>query len=67
MAKRRRKSNNPEGRPSTGLTETKVLLTGPAELIAAGRAAAEREGISYAEWVRRAMRAALATDHGTDR
>ena len=36
-----------------------MLLTGPAVLLGAGRIAADREGVSFTEWVRRAIRVRL--------
>ena len=57
--KRKRKSNNPAGRPSKSLAEEKVLVTGPAPLLDAVRTAAETEGIKTAEWWRRAARLRL--------
>ena len=50
------------GRPvGTGndLVEASVLVTGPAELLASVRAAAEREGVPVREWWRRAARVRL--------
>lgn len=58
---RRKKSNNPSGRPSTGLAEARLLVTGPAGLLAEARAAALLEGCSVTEWWRRAARQRLAT------
>ena len=59
MATPRRKSNNPDGRPSTGLAEAKVLVTGPEVLLGAVRIAAAAEGVSVIEWWRRAARVRL--------
>lgn len=58
---RKRKSNNPAGRPSQGLTEARFLVRLPAELDAEWRSAAAREGVDLAEWWRRAARIALDT------
>jgi hypothetical protein len=55
----KRKSNNPKGRPSTGLSEARQLVVGPAALFAAIKTAAQREGVSASEWWRRAARARL--------
>lgn len=51
-----RPSNNPKGRPSTGLREASKLVTGPAELFRAMDARAEERGIKAAEAWRRAAR-----------
>ncbi|MHB1065625.1 MAG: hypothetical protein ACYC1Z_14250 [Georgenia sp.] len=56
---RRRRSNNPAGRPSAKLAEKTVLLSAPAVMLAAVEVAAEREGISVREWWRRAGRVRL--------
>lgn len=55
MARRKRKSNNPDGRPSQGLSETRVLVPMPEQLADDAATAAEAEGVSRAEWIRRAM------------
>lgn len=55
MARRKRKSNNPDGRPSQGLSETRVLVPMPEQLADDATTAAEAEGVSRAEWIRRAM------------
>lgn len=55
MARRRRRSNNPDGRPSQGLSETRVLVPMPEQLATDATTAAEAEGVSRAEWIRRAM------------
>jgi len=61
MATKRKKkdgrANN--GRKPTGLTEQAKLVEAPALLWAAVGEMARREGVSVAEWVRRAMRARL--------
>lgn len=59
MAKEK-KSNNPAGRPSTGLSTGKVLVTMPPEMLELVTAAAKAEGVSRQEWIRRAMRVHLA-------
>lgn len=59
MAKRKRRSNNPDGRPSQGLGEASHLVRLPAELDAAVRADAERRGVKLAEWWRQAAQAAV--------
>jgi hypothetical protein len=51
---------HPGGRPSTGLTESAKLVRGPRWLLDAAREAARREGLTAAEWWRRAGRMALA-------
>lgn len=56
---RKRKSNNPTGRPSAGLTEVAKQIHAPAPLWAAVIVAALAEDVSVAEWVRRAMRLRL--------
>jgi hypothetical protein len=48
------------GRPSTGLTESAQLVQGPRWLLDAAREAARREGLTAAEWWRRAARMAIA-------
>lgn len=58
-AQRKRKSNNPAGRPSAKLAESTVLLSAPALLLAAAFADAAREGVSVREWWRRAGRVRL--------
>lgn len=58
MAKRK-KSNNPAGRPSQGLSEAQVLVKCPAVLKAIVEESAKAEGISAAEWWRRAARLRL--------
>lgn len=58
-----RTSNNPAGRPSRGLAEAKVLVTGPPELLAAMTERATERSISVREAWRRAARTWLA--HGT--
>jgi len=47
------------GRPDTGLTEDKLLVTGPRLLLGAARLAAVAEGVSEREWWRRAARVRL--------
>ena len=59
--KRKRRSNNPDGRPSHGLSETRVLVPMPEQLAADAASAAEAEGVSRAEWIRRAMAQRLET------
>jgi predicted HicB family RNase H-like nuclease len=61
MARRKRKSNNPDGRPSHGLSETRLLVPMPEALADDATIAAEAEGVSRAEWIRAAMRARLET------
>jgi hypothetical protein len=53
-------SKHPGGRPSTGLTESAQLVQGPRWLLDAARTAAAREGLTAAEWWRRAAQMALA-------
>ena len=60
MARRKRRSNNPDGRPSHGLSETRVLVPMPDQLAADAASAAEAEGVSRAEWIRRAMQVRVA-------
>jgi predicted HicB family RNase H-like nuclease len=55
MPRRRRRSNNPDGRPSQGLTEASAIVRLPRALLDAADAAARAEGVSRAEWIRRAM------------
>lgn len=50
---------HPGGRPSQGLTEAAVLVKGPALLLSAVAARAERDGIEIREAWRRAARAWL--------
>lgn len=57
---KRKRSNNPAGRPSRGLTESSQLVRGSARLLGAARDAARREGITVAEWWRRAAAERLA-------
>lgn len=57
--RKKRPSNNPYGRPSSGLSEASVLVRGPALLVAAAQLAAEKEGIALSEWWRRAARVRL--------
>jgi len=61
MAKRKRKSNNPDGRPSHGIDEVRLLVPMPQELADAATTEAADEGVSRAEWIRAAMRARLRT------
>jgi hypothetical protein len=56
---RRRRSNNPDGRPSRGLTEARVLVTLPEALLDAATEAARTAGVTRAEWIREAMRVRL--------
>ncbi len=56
---RRRKSNNPAGRPSKGLTEVRLELRMPEELRASAASMALADGVSVNEWWRRAGRAAI--------
>lgn len=53
---RPRKSRNPAGRPSRGLAEESVLVTGPALLLAAVEQRAAQEKITTREAWRRAAR-----------
>ncbi len=55
----RRRSNNPAGRPSKGLTEARLELRMPRELLGAARTLALADGVSVNEWWRRAGRAAI--------
>jgi hypothetical protein len=59
---RRRKSNNPKGRPAKGLNEVKVLVSGPRTLIHAAEEQAASEGVSVREWWRRAARRYLGME-----
>jgi len=59
--KRKRKSNNPDGRPSHGIDEVRLLVPMPESLADAATSRAAVEGVSRAEWIRAAMLAALAT------
>lgn len=47
------------GRPSSGLAQDTVLVSGPAVLLAAVEQAAQAEGVSVREWWRRAARLRL--------
>lgn len=49
-------SNNPKGRPSKGLTEARVLVTGPKALLDAVEEQAASEGVTTRETWRRAAR-----------
>lgn len=57
--RRKRPSNNPEGRPSHGLSETTVRFRAPELLAAVVEESAAREGITTSEWWRRAARVRL--------
>lgn len=60
VTKRRKKDGRASnGRKPTGLTEQAKLVEAPALLWAAVGEMARREGVSVAEWVRRAMRLRL--------
>lgn len=63
--RRKRKSNNPAGRPITVDASASYLLKMPAALLEAARDAAEREGIGLAEWLRRAARREFARSKKT--
>jgi len=63
MAKRKRRSNNPKGGPSRGIDETRVLVPMPQQLAADAAEAAEAEGVSRAEFIRRAMLVRVADTH----
>jgi len=52
----KRKPKHAGGRPSQGLTEAALLVTGPASLLDAVTTAAEVEGVSVREYARRALR-----------
>lgn len=58
-AANKRKSNNPAGRPTDGLTEVAFILRGPALLLETAKAAAAAEGVPVTEWWRRAGRVRL--------
>ena len=58
MASRKPK-RHPGGRPSQGLTEARLLLEAPSELVEAAREAARVEGVPAVEWWRRAARERL--------
>lgn len=60
MAKRKRKSNNPDGRPSRGLDEVRLLVPMPEALATEATEHAAVEGVSRAEWIRAAMRARIS-------
>lgn len=47
------------GRPSNGIDEVRILVPMPALLAGVAEEVARREGISRAEWIRRAMRVRL--------
>lgn len=61
MAKRKRKSNNPDGGPSRGIDEVRLLVPMPESLADDATKHAADEGVSRAEWIRAAMRARLRT------
>lgn len=61
MAKRKRKSNNPDGRPSQGIDEVRLLVPMPEALADDATKRAAAAGVSRAEWIRAAMRARLET------
>lgn len=53
------------GRPSRGLSEERIHITLPSHLLAWIRQAAERDGVSVGEWLRRAAAASLTgVTHG---
>lgn len=56
---KRKPKRNAGGRPNTGLTEARVLVMGPAELLEAVDARAAELGITTREAWRRAARAWL--------
>ena len=56
MPRRKRKSNNPAGRPVTVDASASVLVRGPPQLLAAVEQKAQREGVSVSEGWRRAAR-----------
>ena len=60
MAPRKRRSNNPRGPAITVDASAAYLLKLPPALLDAARKAAEVEGVSLAEWWRRAGRGQLA-------
>jgi len=64
MARRKRKSNNPEGRPVTVDARASFLLRLPPMLLKKTRAAARAEGISLSAWWRDAALRALAKKGG---
>lgn len=59
--KKKRKSNNPDGRPSRGIDEVRLLVPMPESLADDATKRAAVEGVSRAEWIRAAMRARLRT------
>lgn len=54
---RKRKSNNPDGRPSRGIDEVRVLVPMPEALARRAAELAQADGVSRAEWIREAMQA----------
>lgn len=54
----KRKTKAKLGRPSNGIDEVRILVPMPALLAGVAEESARREGISRAEWIRRAMVAA---------
>lgn len=56
MSRPRRKSRNPAGRPSRGLSEERVEVRAPALLVGAVAQRAEQQGITTSEAWRRAAR-----------
>lgn len=51
----KRKTKTKLGRPSNGIDEVRILVPMPALLAGVAEELARREGISRAEWIRRAM------------
>ena len=61
-----RKSNNPKGRPTSGITETVTLISMPASLKTKAQGAAKSEGVGLSEYVRRAVLARLGETREED-
>lgn len=55
----KRKTKTKLGRPSNGIDEVRILVPMPALLAGVAEELARREGISRAEWIRRAMGRAM--------
>lgn len=66
MKKLKSRSNNPKGRPSNGLTETKILVGMPKALRAAVNEAADAAKEDIAAWIRGAIRRRLGLADPTD-
>lgn len=59
---KKRKSNNPDGRPSQGIDEVRLLVPMPESLASLSAERASSEGVSRAKWIRIALRTALGVE-----